>query len=64
MEETEVVLRTLVIVLHVPLEGLVQTVQKCAVINAYNLVLVSEMVTVQVAVLMGGLVQHVTCNAQ
>ena len=63
-EETEVVTRTLVIVLNVSLEGLVQTVQKSAVITAYSLVLVSEMVTVLMAVLLGGLVQDVTCNAQ
>ena len=63
-EETEVVTRTLVIVLNVSLEGLVQTVQKSAVITAYSLVLVSEMVTVLMAVLLGGLVQDVTRNVQ
>ena len=46
VEETLVVTRTLVIVLNVPLEGLVHTVQKSAVLTAYSLVLVSEMVTV------------------
>ena len=64
VEQTEVVSRTLVIVLHVPIEGLVKTVQKSAVLTAYSLVLVSEMVTVLMAVLLGGLVQDVTCNAQ
>ena len=64
MEETNVVTRTLEIVLNVPLEGLVQTVQKSAVLTAYSQVFVSEMVTVLMAVLMGGLVQNVTCNAQ
>ena len=63
-EETEVVTRTLVIVLNVSLEGLVQTVQKSAVITAYSLVLVSEMVTVLMGVLLGGLVQDVTRNVQ
>ena len=46
VEETGVVTRKLVIVLNVPLEGLVQTVQKSAVINADSLVHVSEMETV------------------
>ena len=64
VEETEVVSRTLVIVLNVPLEGLVQTVQKSAVETAYSLVLVLEMATVLMAVLLGGLVQDVTRNAQ
>ena len=64
VEETEVVTRTLVIVLNVPLEELVHTVQKSAVLTAYSLVFVPEMVTVLMAVLMGGLVQDVTCNAQ
>ena len=41
VEETEVVIRTLVIVLHVPMEGLVKTVQKSAVLTAYSLILVS-----------------------
>ena len=63
-EETEVVTRTLVTVLNVPLEGLVQTVQKSAVITAYSLVLVSEMVNVLMGVMLVGLVQDVTCNAQ
>ena len=54
VEETEVVTRTLVIVLNVPLEGLDQNVQKSAVITAYSLVLVSEMVTVLMGVLLGG----------
>ena len=63
VEETEFVTRTLVIVLNVSLEGLIQTVQNSAVLTAYSLVLVSEMVTVLMAVLLGGLVQDVTCNA-
>ena len=46
VEETEVVTRTLVIVLNVPLEVLVLTVQMSAVLTAYSLVLVLEMVTV------------------
>ena len=64
VEETEVVTKTLVIVLNVPLEGLVQTVQMSAALTAYSLVLVSEMVTVLMGVLLGGLDQDVTGNAQ
>ena len=64
MEETKVVTRTLVIVLNVSLEGLVQTVQKSVVITAYSLVLVLEMATVLMAVFLDGLVQDVTSNAQ
>ena len=64
VEETDVVTRTLVIVLNVPLEGLDQNVQKSAVITAYSLVLVSEMVTVLMGVLLGGLAPDVTRNAQ